>query len=1164
VNRLRLGEFRLIKPVARGGMAQVWHGVHERLGVPVAVKIITTEAARDAQRRDFFRNEVRAVAALDHPGAVIVYDHGEVDGAAADASNGLIRAGSPFLVMEYASGGTLSRVRRPMRAIEVRDVALALLDVLAHAHARGVIHRDIKAGNVLVCTERDVRPGLKLTDFGIAHAIGHVEGAGSLEGMAGTLAYMAPEQVLGRWRDYGPWTDLYGLGCLIYRLLTGQLPFAGLEGDALARAQVEQEVPVVPPNLAAPGFAAWIARLVQKPRNERFDNAADAAWALLHLQSVDGTGDLAADHAIDDHPPADLDSVMAPSTTMSPLPPARRAAPVGGRPPIPSAWQVGGHGGAAASPLGVGLGLHGLRTVAMVGREEEREHLWGALRSVDTTQEARAVVITGGAGVGKSRLVEWLAERSQELGAATVLSAEHGPLGGPAYGVRRMLARYFRAVRLRRDHVRARIDDALTALGNTDRAEVDALLELVSPAPKHEGSAVRIEAPEQAWAILVRFLRLLGRRRPVVLCLEDVQWSSDAVDLVAHLISEHRAGSPVLVVMTARDSALADVPEVAARLDAIASGPAGSALHVGTLDAAALRRLVEDQLGLEPSLAAYVEERSSGNPLFAIQLVSAWVQAGQLEIGTAGLVLVDGARGEKPADRVVLPASLHDMWALRIDRIVEGLPEATRVDLERAAALGTVVDDDEWALVCGPDSADRRLAIRDRLAAQRLARVDVGSWTFRQPLLRESIERSARAAGRWADHHRACADMLLARSTDVGIAERLGRHLVEADLCNAAIGALLRGVRERKRASGVRSALSLLRVCEDAMHRVPLPPEDARWGEVMVVRAELYGLQGQGDQALGWGARAVDAARAYGWANVLVRARIEMSEVLFLRNDLAAVSRMLDEALAAARGGKEADPAAVGRCLHGLARVAVSRRDDVAADALLREAIGCYFGAGQDVALAGVWRTQGDLARARGEWGVARMRYRAAQDVYVRNGRRHGVASCLNELAELDRAEGNLEAAASGYRAALREMDALGLARALLPALNLGLVHMAQGAWDEARRVIGQAAVDLQRRDWRTFLGAANVMLAACAAARSDWAAWERHLGFARGLLMETRFVDADICWSAELAGQLAARAGEPMRACEAWRIALAQAQGLRDAAAGARIQGRLASVGGE
>ena len=178
-------------------MGQVWLARHAASQMPVAIKHLPRLEPRFV---DAFRREVEAVARLHHAGVVMLYDHGTVTPEIAERSQGTLTAGGPWVAMEYASAGSLADLSLPNSWPALRNLLLAILDGLAHAHARGVIHRDLKPANILVCSAADQRPGLKLADFGLAWITSttiHAKGAG-------TPSYMAPEQAMGNWWDFGP------------------------------------------------------------------------------------------------------------------------------------------------------------------------------------------------------------------------------------------------------------------------------------------------------------------------------------------------------------------------------------------------------------------------------------------------------------------------------------------------------------------------------------------------------------------------------------------------------------------------------------------------------------------------------------------------------------------------------------------------------------------------------------------------------------------------------------------------------------------------------------------------------------------------------------------------------------------------------------------------
>lgn len=301
-----LGPFDLIKPIGRGGSCEVWQGIHREQGLPAAIKIVFGKKAKTSRFISAFREEVRAVAGLSHPSIVMVFDYGLIPPETAAQSGGRIQEGSPYLVMELGEE-TLHAFCDRLTWPKTYQILLSLLDALAHAHARGVLHRDIKPANILVCNEHQQ---VKLTDFGLAHAFDKDKAPRHAREIVGTPAYMAPEQFELRWRDYGPWTDLYAFGCTTYALLSGFPPFGRTEQlEDMMAAHLYQAIPRLPPRLYVPeGFEEWLHRLLHKEPSQRFQRAADAAWALVQIENrrhvehhsvAEGSGERSSPFALD-------------------------------------------------------------------------------------------------------------------------------------------------------------------------------------------------------------------------------------------------------------------------------------------------------------------------------------------------------------------------------------------------------------------------------------------------------------------------------------------------------------------------------------------------------------------------------------------------------------------------------------------------------------------------------------------------------------------------------------------------------------------------------------------------------------------------------------------------------------------------------------------------
>jgi hypothetical protein len=262
------GRYRLESRVAAGGMGEVWRARDTLLDRIVAVKLLRPEYADSPEFRDRLRWEGRHAGLLSHPGVVQVHDYD--DGSA---------EGVPYLVMEYVEGPSLAAVLRAegtLSPCRVLDLVAQAAEALACAHAAGIVHRDMKPGNVLVDGGQ-----VKITDFGIARAVDAVPITRT--GLViGTPAYLSPEQVAG-WAAT-PLSDLYGLGVIAYECLTGRPPF---QGNALAVALAHRDQPLPPLPGTVPGpVAKLVAALTAKdPQRRPGDALAVAEWARRVLAS---------------------------------------------------------------------------------------------------------------------------------------------------------------------------------------------------------------------------------------------------------------------------------------------------------------------------------------------------------------------------------------------------------------------------------------------------------------------------------------------------------------------------------------------------------------------------------------------------------------------------------------------------------------------------------------------------------------------------------------------------------------------------------------------------------------------------------------------------------------------------------------------------------------
>ncbi len=275
-----LGQYRILSKLGEGGMGEVFLAEDSRLRRKVALKVLLPEVAQDPDRLARFLLEARAASALSHPNAAHIYEVGE--------SNG-----SHYLAMEYIEGETLeSRLSgEPLPLAEIISIGSQVAEALEAAHARGIVHRDIKPANLMI----GARGHVTVLDFGLAKFLPESADVTSASSqiatqfmtsggvVMGTVAYMSPEQALGRAVD--PRTDLFSLGVVIYRMATGRLPFAGgtpqetlariLEGRVDAMARLNYELPEA--------FESIVRKCLDKDRDRRYQSARELQIDLQNL-----------------------------------------------------------------------------------------------------------------------------------------------------------------------------------------------------------------------------------------------------------------------------------------------------------------------------------------------------------------------------------------------------------------------------------------------------------------------------------------------------------------------------------------------------------------------------------------------------------------------------------------------------------------------------------------------------------------------------------------------------------------------------------------------------------------------------------------------------------------------------------------------------------------
>lgn len=1136
-------------------MGEVYLAEHGR-GQRAAVKLLTRERARDARYREGFRREIYALAQLDHPGIARIYDFGFVE---EEGARGAVVAGTPWFAMEYVEGLSARRAALTWEWPQLREFALALLDALGHAHARHVLHRDLKPSNVLVSAES--ASAVALVDFGIAELY-RVERSGgqeeAVESTYGTPRYMSPEQIMGEQRRQGPWTDLYAVGCLLWGLICGQTPHRGETSKELFYAHLRGTIAPFQPSFAVPeGVEAWLMSLLEQRPSSRVRRAADARRALLGLESAELVMPEPREEAVA------IDRAMRPTrkeqsweelqiTEGGALTTRQEATRLLDWAPereqesadrgiaaveavVPETWRRAS-GAVAASP--VGLNLFGLRKLPFINRDAERDALWEVLVRAAAEDRPHGVFVSGAAGCGKSRLIDWLAERVHETGAATPVRVTHSRPGTAADGMASALLRWFQCGGMRWSEALRRLVEEFGVLDiDSDARLIDAagLLQVAGSVDRPESTpGAGFGGALERNRTLVRIVEAMARRRPVLLWLDDVLRDPETLSFVRHLFGqEGGVAAPIVVVMTSRREEMASAAE---SVDALLS-VCTAHLEVEALAPHHHEELVRRMLPFEEGVVRRLVERTEGRPLFAVQIVRDWVERGLVEeVEGGGSYRVEG--GED-----ALPGDLHRLWMRRLEQLVEGggrgVDESSLTALELAATLGRSVEWEEWRLACGQAGllASRELVgrmVEAGLAVLREGRE--GGWELVHGLLVESLLRSAEEGGRLEGHHGHCAAALAQRydGANERAAQRRAEHLMGAGRPLEAVGPIREAAdaaaarRDYERALVLlerqREVLDAAGVAKDHVWRAKndisrcgVQFNRGRFEEAraLVERARRWVETGHGEQARGIEADVL--AMSSGFAKL----EGDLDGALELLGKAETICRELGDDLRLASCLRSR-----GFCLWQCSEYARSRR-------VFEYAQGLYESLGLRVSaiwcewnIAWCHYGEGDYGRTR---VIAERLLREAK-VY---SSRSLEASGHNILGELARLEGDWNEAIRRYDEAATRWRQCGARAAVIASLNMLLAAVGARRWELVEYQCQPVWDALEERGFASSCTQIVLIRVLLALARGDEDGYRDQMVALEQLLAEHEYRKQDLAWLAQQGASLAEELGRGARARE-------------------------------
>jgi tetratricopeptide (TPR) repeat protein len=705
-----------------------------------------------------------------------------------------------------------------------------------------------------------------------------------------------------------------------------------------------------------------------------------------------------------------------------------------------------------------------------------------------------------------------------------------------------------RCVGLERNKLLKRTQFFVSELGGRVASDSLNLANIIRPRGEGEQAGqVEFDQPNQPYPLLRRILEGLGRERPVIVWLEDVQWGSDALGFVQYVLdAQETSPSPILFLLTVREEELEERPLEAELLQTLSESERFERLEVEPLSRSHTSELVRRLLRLDGDLARRVEKRSGGYPMYAVQLVGDLVRRGVLEVGKTGFELKEG-------ESAALPLDIHQVWLERVGRFLEKFaddPHQALLSLELAAVLGLDVDLDEWRAACSKAAVNIPDGILETLSEHGLAQQgENNNLRFTDRMLRESLGRMVINAGRWGCHNWSCATALSARGASP---ERIAQYFIAAGDSDSAVEPLLAAVKARVDASEYKAARNLLTLRDKALRSISAPEDDRRWGLGWVMLASTLNFQARYKRAREWANRAIKAAIAHGWDAILADALRQNAHAARETGDLDQAVKMLDRALPLYRTLQDISGEAF--CLGELGAIARERGEFDEGIKLLVKAHQRFKAVENRVGVATCLNQLGILAIRNGQLGRATRHLRRASLIFKRAGNQIGVARCICNLAEVARHAGDSRTAEVGYRKALARFRAVGSHHIWLPLWKLGLVQMERGNYPGARKSLEKACKTLETLGRRRELAGATLALLPCIAAAKDWPAWDKRAPLAMSRLDETR-ADPEFAEYATLAVELCRDANDEGRASQAEAIAASQWERLGESEKAAALR---------
>ena len=841
---------------------------------------------------------------FDHPGLPRILAHGVSQAAVGD-----LPSGTPYFVTETLD--PVSEEALPRRWSTLRDRLIQLLECMSEAHAYNAFHGALSFRS-LFQVPGESPPVLRVEGW-------YLDGTGRLpSGLQPALVApecagverISPSELVQM--------DLYGVGNLAWRLTCGSAPGSDSDDSAMRRFEPLFRVPS--------GFAQWMQELL---REHPGDRPRAARSALNHLLEVDRLRRTIPPGAVDARIPTE--------------PPLERA-----------------HG-VRREEVHATLPLLAQRRIPLVGRRPLKGSLWSHFRLCSEQRRTEVLLLDGEAGVGKTRLADWLFRAARREGLSDGLQVRHGAGGAEGSALLGALQRHLQSEALDADALLDRCAQWLRRAGEGRRTIAQLLAALV-----RDGGGM---SPQERHKTLRSLISVLCQDQPIILWIDDLHWGRDSLEFLFEVLE----GPPIpqlLVLGTIRDEALADQPIERELLERLARYEQVTRYRVGALDDAAMTQLTQEHLHLTPASARALRRRSEGNPLFAIQWVQHAVAQGWAVIEDEGIALKQEAWDTLPKDAIKL------FWQ-RLEDALGALPEPDRAGgvkaLAAAAVLGSPFDDHEWTLACENLNFGHKESLLQSLMERQIIRPAHERLGFVHGLLREAALEEAARRGELDAAQTACGTALneLFAKGDRRVAERLYVLLKHSGQLKDALAPLLVAADRAQTRLDLEHTMALLSEAAALCDQLELAPNAPARLRLMTFQAEGYIHRHLLEKALETAQAADSLAQGEGLPELAARAQQAAANALLTLGRLPEALEAFTDLVQTNRQLKS--PRHQAQSLVGLARVLENLGQIGDAKAHLDDALGLLEGGGvqsattQAVALrhrAAIAQVEGDLPQA--------------------------------------------------------------------------------------------------------------------------------------------------------------------------------------------------------